>query len=160
MTAITGKLLAFQFSFSERAAGINLDGVTHEQSLIHPAAGGNCINWIVGHIVTYRHEILASLGEVTSWPEECARAYGRGSSGGATPGATLPLSRLVGDLKATTPLLVRRLEALKDEELAAPAPSGKQSLGERLAFDLFHEAYHVGQLGVLRRTIGLPGAIR
>lgn len=32
--------------------------------------------------------------------------------------------------------------------------------GDRLSFALFHEAYHVGQLGILRRIAGHPGATK
>ena len=38
-------------------------------------------------------------------------------------------------------------------------PLEKDTLGWRLAFLQFHEAYHAGQLGLLRRLLGKDGAI-
>ena len=40
-----------------------------------------------------------------------------------------------------------------DDSLRSPEPGGNCLL-------LFHEAYHVGQTGVLRRLLGRSGAIR
>ena len=35
-----------------------------------------------------------------------------------------------------------------------------EAVGSLLAGLLFHEAYHVGQTGVLRRLIGMDGALK
>lgn len=34
------------------------------------------------------------------------------------------------------------------------------NVGERLAFLQFHESYHAGQVGLLRRLLGKDGVIR
>ena len=41
----------------------NVDGLTHEESLVRPPAGGNPANWILGHIIVTRDRILEHLGE-------------------------------------------------------------------------------------------------
>jgi hypothetical protein len=43
---------------------------------------------------------------------------------------------------------------------AAWSPEDRMPRGQRLAFLQFHEADHVGRLGLLRRLAGHPGAIR
>jgi uncharacterized damage-inducible protein DinB len=65
------------------------------------------------------------------------------------------------DLHATTPVIVERLNRLSPDALAAPSSTNPRStLEQQLGFLAFHESYHVGQVGVLRRLIGKPGAIR
>ncbi len=49
------------FQFNSFALNKNLKDVSHEESLKSSDAGGNCMNWIVGHIIVTRdflHEIL------------------------------------------------------------------------------------------------------
>lgn len=30
---------------------LNVAGLTHEESLIQPRPGGNCLNWVMGHLL-------------------------------------------------------------------------------------------------------------
>jgi uncharacterized damage-inducible protein DinB len=157
---IPATLLAYQFGVTVGALGMNLDGISDEESRRRPPHGGNSIHWALGHIVSYRQVVLELLGESPVWPKERTGAYGRGSSGDVPAEHSLPLSQLMEDLQATTAAIVRRLEALPAGALEAPGPNPKQTLGQRLAFLAFHESYHAGQIGLLRRLAGKPGAIR
>ena len=157
---IPAKLLAYQFGVTVGALGVNLEGISDEESRRRPPHGGNSIHWTLGHIVSYRQVVLELLGESPVWPKARTEAYGRGSSGDVPAEHILTLSQLMEDLQATTPEIVRCLEALPAETLEAPGPNPKQTLGQRLAFLAFHESYHAGQIGLLRRLAGKPGAIR
>lgn len=158
--SIPAALLAYQFGLTARGLGANLEGISDEESRRRPPNGGNSIHWVVGHIVSYRRLTLELLGEQPIWPKERTEAYGRGSSGEVPAEHALALSRLMEDLQATTAAIVKRLEALPDGALEAPSPNPKQTLGQHLAFLAFHEFYHVGQTGLLRRLCGKTGAIR
>ncbi|HEU4365843.1 MAG TPA: DinB family protein [Candidatus Krumholzibacteria bacterium] len=157
---IPAALLAYQFGLTARGLGANLEGISDEEGRRRPPQGGNSINWVVGHIVSYRRVVLELLGEQPTWPKERTEAYGRGSSGDARGDQILPLAQLMEDLQATTAAIVKRLEALPDGALETPGPNPKQTLGQHLAFLSFHESYHAGQVGLLRRLAGKPGAIR
>ena len=41
---------------------VNLDGITHEESLHQPSPAGNCLNWILGHLVASYDNLLKVLG--------------------------------------------------------------------------------------------------
>jgi uncharacterized damage-inducible protein DinB len=41
-------------------------------------------------------------------------------------------------------------------DLGRKLPTGS-TLGDALSFLAFHEAYHLGQLGLIGRTLGKPG---
>ena len=49
-------------NYNHYAVNKNLEGITHEESLINPQAGGNCINMVLGHIVVTRDTLLEVFG--------------------------------------------------------------------------------------------------
>src|SRR5947208_14369503 len=59
----------------------HVDGITHEESLRAPGAAGNCLNWVVGHLVGARQRWLAMvLGAAPAMdPARFAAVYTRGS---------------------------------------------------------------------------------
>ena len=148
--------LSMLFGTNAGAIRLNLDGVTHELSLVRPEAAGNCINWVVGHIIASRNQVLELVGAAPIWAEEESAPYGRGSPP-LPVGDERELSELREVLDASQEVLIERLGEISDEELGEVV--GKKSRLEQLVFLHFHEAYHVGQLGLLRRLVGLGGAI-
>jgi len=154
--------LAALFDVDYRVLTRNVAGVSHEQSLASPRPGGNCLNWVVGHILASRGDILRLLGERAPWSEADAAPYRRGSPPLGPGAAARPFESLLADLERTQETLRASLAKRTPEDLAVRAPEsspGGGTVGETLAFLHFHEAYHAGQTGILRRFIGLPGAI-
>ena len=122
------------------------------------------MNWIVGHILANRNVVLQILGEETIWSKDETARYARGSKPVADPESAIPFERMLKDLEASQARITGGLERLGTTGLAEPVPSeligGKEvSIGTALAGFLFHEAYHVGQTGIIRRLIGKEGAI-
>lgn len=68
--------IVYLMNFNSQAMGLNLDGLTHEDSLVQPPSG-NCINWMLGHLLVHRHRMLETLGEPAPIPEALMR-YDRG----------------------------------------------------------------------------------
>jgi hypothetical protein len=68
---------------------------------------------------------------------------------------------LVADVVATGERLERAFAALDDAALSGPFPAplvgGGRTLEDGLHFLHFHETYHLGQIGLLRRILGHPG---
>ena len=157
MTAAT---LLVQYRFAHSALERNLDGLSEGECLASPESGGNCINWIVGHLLSSRNGVHALLGLDPAWLESMGASdpYRRGASGFAVDRA-VPLSALRGALGQSQTAVIAALEQISPERLAEQA-SETMSVGERLAFLGFHESYHVGQTGLLRRVLGKAGAIK
>jgi uncharacterized damage-inducible protein DinB len=145
--------------FSNRSLGMNLEGVTHEESLIHPQAGGNCINWVLGHIVAHRDTMLTMLGQPALLDEATAARYARGSQPVLGDGDDVQKLEVLKDALEQSYDRVRSVLSAADEATFA-APSGKSTLGDSLVFLLGHEWYHGGQVGLLRRITGHAGAIQ
>ena len=140
----------------------NLDGVTHEESLIQPEGGGNCLNWVLGHIVATRDNAMQLLNQEPVWGKEIAGIYQRGSDPLRDGSNAQPLEKIVADLERSQDRLVAGLATVSEPELSAPSPdkSIAETVGEMLFVLQFHEAYHAGQTGLLRRIAGHEGAIK
>ena len=121
-----------------------------------PGGHGNSIMWIVGHITQTRAGLLSLLGEraSTGWGELFRRGAQR-QDPSAYPDAQA-IKTTGADL---TNRLRAKLETITDEELAAPINAAVKlpnvaTVGDALAFFAFHEAYHVGQLGYVKKALG------
>ena len=141
----------------------NVAGLTQADSLVQPEADGNCLNWVVGHLVCIYNQCLRLLGQERVMGEAELKRYERGSP--PIHGASEALE--LGDLLAAWNETVRRVDAglasLTAERLNEPAPSPTgnpdETVRSLMATILFHQAYHAGQTGLLRRIAGKPGAI-
>ena len=51
-----------QFGYVYMVTAANLEGLTHEQSLAQPSPGGNCANWILGHLTDVQNGKMRLLG--------------------------------------------------------------------------------------------------
>jgi uncharacterized damage-inducible protein DinB len=145
------------FEVNHYAIGANARDLTHDESLLEPHPGANSANWVLGHIVQNRGSILQMVGEKPVWNEQDGEVYKRGSRP-LERKAAKPYPELLQALDLSQERLMAGLNRLPDEKLGAVAD--KDSLGRKLAFLQFHEAYHAGQLGILRRVAGKPGAIK
>ena len=145
------------FGVHRYAIGLNLTDLTHEESLRSPDAGGNCVNWVLGHIIASRAQMMGLLGRDSTFGAENLERYKRGTSGTAAAGGYLPLGTLVSELDRSQEALATALAAATPEQLAAAR--GEDTVFGALAFLQFHEGYHIGQLGLLRRLVGRAGQI-
>ena len=152
-TKITNKI----FGVHQYAIRLNGADMTHEESLIAPQPGGNCANWVLGHIIVSRGDIVALLGGEKLWTDEQAAPYLRGSRGFEANPSFLPWPSLLTELDKSQEVLAKEIASASPEKLAESL--GKDTVAERLAFLQFHEGYHVGQLGLLRRLVGRAGQI-
>ena len=155
--------LGFLYGINQAALRRNTEGLTHEESVRPPEPAGNCLNWVLGHIVATRHAALRMLQLEGPWPPDTVDLYKRGSAPLTDAALALRWERLLEDFDHTQALLQDGLDRATDAALAAPggrSPVGELDVGRYLAFLQFHEAYHIGQIGVLRRLAGREGAIR
>jgi hypothetical protein len=155
---VTADDLAQLLSFSSRALEANLAGFNHAESLQAPPQGGNCVNWITGHILLHRNKMLALLGELPVWAEGDESRYERGSQPLADPAEAERLEVLREELERARERLSGALASVGAERLAGTVGTG--TLQGRLMILLGHELYHAGQIAVLRRLSGRAGAIR
>ena len=162
---MTSSDLIKMYEFSYGALNRNLEGVSNEESLIIPQPAGNCINWVLGHVVTARNLVLTLAGGASIVSSDDAAPYRRGSDP-LQPGDSVPdIGTLRGWLADSQQQLIPALAEISEEALALAVPEVYRrppltgSIAEALTRLAFHEAYHNGQIGLLRRLAGKAGAI-
>jgi hypothetical protein len=143
---------------------LNLEGISHEQSLIQPRPAGNCLNWVVGHLVTVYNQVLPLLGQTPVESGGDLSRYARGSPALTRASDSVPLRELVSAWDEACVRVDTGLAALAPQRLEmlvphSPTGDPEETLGSLLGVVLFHQAYHAGQLGILRRMAGEHGAI-
>jgi hypothetical protein len=165
---LTGSDLVNLYEFTFGAIKRNLDGVANEDSLVTPQPGGNCMNWILGHVVAARSMFLnlAGAGMANGNGDPRLDRYRRGSEPLSPADTPLDLATLRGMLEDSQRQLLPVLAAMTEEALNADIPEQLRrpplmgNVGQALARMNSHESYHNGQLGLLRRLVGKEGAIR
>lgn len=46
-----------------KVISMNINDVSHEESMIFPNGEANCMNWVLGHLIYIRNVFLNVLGE-------------------------------------------------------------------------------------------------
>lgn len=115
--------------------------------------GGNSFNWILGHIVWWRNEMIELAGGARPWKDGVGGQY-RGNPGERRPKSFDPATAMgLPELKEAYNECGRRLENILDSNTV------DSETQRRLLALLGHEIYHAGQLGVLRLLAGREGAL-
>ena len=143
----------------------NVDGLTQEESLVQPHSGGNCLNWVVGHLLCVYNQSLPLLGQEPVLQESALKRYDRGAPPLQDPAEALELQELLTAWDEATKRIDAGLASLSPETLDRPAPfspsnNPNETVRSLLTTVFFHQAYHAGQTGILRRVAGKEGAIR
>ncbi len=156
------ELLQNQFALFYRTVKANLADVTAEDALTQPVPGGNCTNWIVGHVTHVQNAVATLVGADPVWASaQLERDWNEPITSGSE---AVDWEPMVERLVASEPVVLAAIEGLDDAALDADGfddPFGNVvTRGELLGLLAFHQIYHAGQLGLSRRVAGLPGVIR
>ena len=144
------------FALTHRVIHMQTEGLTNADSLIQPSFRGNCLNWVLGHILVGRSQVLELLGESPIWDEAEAARYRSGSDPVTAEEQALSLEQLLADLDRSQERISAALASVSPALLAEPEGSSEsnQSRGQAVAFLHWHETYHTGQLELLRQLAG------
>jgi hypothetical protein len=163
---VQGRLetIAFNHAVFLRAVGEDL---TPEQATRPVMEGGSHVLWLVGHMAWAYDVILRSglNGEPSLIPAEWPALFGFGSKPTSDPARYPSLAETLAGLKTAYDAAMAYLATIPDADLPQPLPA--RYIGKRkfrtwsglLQTSCFHEAYHCGQVGMLRRGLGLGSGI-
>jgi hypothetical protein len=146
--------LAGQFTVGTNLVRRALAGVDEEALYRQPGPHSNPMLWVAGHLTQFRVRLVRVLGSERPVPwEQLFRTGSRLHEPSDYP-RIAEIEAIWGELSEE---LGGRLEALTAAELddtpRVRAPSTDGTLAGALALFAFHEGYHVGQLGYLRRWL-------
>jgi hypothetical protein len=98
-------------------------------------------------MVATRNMLMDILGEPHILSDLQAQPYQRGARPPLDAGRAMPLAEIVAALDRSQDTVMRRLASLPEQQIQTAAGLS------------FHESYHLGQCGLLRRLLGKAGAI-
>jgi uncharacterized damage-inducible protein DinB len=133
-----------------------LDGLTDEQAIVRASPTTNSLAFIAAHVADSRYFLLKTLGDAR--PSPLSR-YLDGAKGieDLTQCPSLPETQAAWT--AVSRALRDRMEALTAVELDADFegrfPTDATVIGV-FTFLVQHDSYHVGQMALLRKYVGLP----
>jgi len=136
------------------------EGLTHADSLRQLPFRGNCLNWVLGHILVHRDKVLILLGEPSILDESETDLYKRESLPITDNDSAVNLDVLLKRLKQSHEGILAGLEKVTPGDMDKKVDEAKeQTVRERIEFLQWHETYHVGQLEILRQLAGKDDSI-
>ncbi len=155
MSSSTAALKA-QFDLHTRLFTNATAGISDNESGIRNSEHVNNMKWIAGHLLNTRLGNMSRIAGLS--PDESYNAqFGRGNS--FDPNATYPpLEEITSKWQAASAAIGEGISNIPEEALSSKspvqAPIADDTLRGLVAFLVSHEAYHIGQLGMLRKMIG------
>ncbi|MBN2370970.1 MAG: DinB family protein [Vicinamibacteria bacterium] len=137
-----------------------LSGLTREQGLARLGDGANPHLWIAAHLASARYGLglLIGLNSPCPWGER----FTRGSKVGE-PSQIPEVHEVRVAWASVNEALGPRLGQLTDCDLDATSPrrfpTSDPSVLGAIGFLVYHEAYHIGQLALIRKALGLGGLV-
>ncbi|MCG7381862.1 DinB family protein [Paenibacillus sp. ACRRY] len=130
-----------------------IEGLTAEQAAWVPPSGGSSIWQMVNHMYYYNHRLLNRLeGTTPSQPPADSNVSTFGDSG--DPQDNEGWNQLMQDLNTVAAGLRVKIASLQPSELEASYMDTETKWGHELARWVLHDAYHAGQIVLLRRQQG------
>lgn len=147
------QLVTRQFKLQERLYKNVLSDLEDVRSK-RPGDKVNHAAWIAGHLVSTRNFVVSLLGGEANEPHPELFANGKGLDADATyPSLAESLASFEEVSTTMYDALANATPEMLSAEAPFPVPTGS-TMGDMMAFLAHHEAYHIGQIGILRRIFG------
>ena len=131
--------------------------VTHQLSLKRIDARTNNIIFITAHLLDARYYLANYTGyEITSPFKKIFESLNQVNDSNKLP----PLKALLIDWQKSEGILLKHFENIDQDRLRLKSPAvfpvEDDTVFGGITFLISHESYHIGQVGLLRKALGLP----
>lgn len=152
MLSVQAKKIVEKYEFLNMVIHGITDSITHEESIMQLQFDTNCMNWVMGHIVTNRSHVLEVLDAAHAWRDEVRTLYHTGTAPIKPESSALQFEKLLVYLDESVELLTRALENVSAEWLAENFTNykGEKTREAHLSGFHWHETYHIGQLEIFK----------
>jgi uncharacterized damage-inducible protein DinB len=145
------------YNLSDRILATSIQDLSDQDARARSRAGaGPSVAWIIGHLCHFKIQVLELLGQSRTNPFAAQFERTAASDGEAYP----PLTELVSTFSALNSEVCSALES-SAARLETTVPGGglhqERTLLDAILFFAWHEAYHIGALGAIRRDMGRRG---
>ena len=127
------------------------------ETLIQPQPSGNCMNWVLGHLLDNQINLLTMLEGASPVEPANLERYRRESDPIRADGeGVLGLEQLLAGHDAVFAAIGARLDEMNEVAFEREIEQGgrRLTLGWRVFFLHFHYTFHLGQLELLRQVAG------
>jgi hypothetical protein len=155
------EVIGFHHSLFLRAVGDNL---TSRSAVFQIAEGGSHILWLVGHMAWSYDFVMRSgfNGEPSVLPADWASQFGIGTKPVGDPSKYPSLAATLDALGKANAAAMSFLATVPDSKLPEDLPATHPLKGLFRTYNgfflaaTFHQAYHTGQVAMIKRSLGLP----
>lgn len=144
------ELIKQQYTRTRTTLAKALEGTSPEIFDIIPEGFNNNIHWQVGHILTTGALFMFHGQQVL--PENYNALFGNSTKPADWTGDVPSVETLLAQLEEQLEQINKIDVSTFDQRLDQPF-IGNETIGELAAMGAFHEAYHVGQVHILKRLI-------
>ena len=149
------KKILEDYNFHNRIMHFFIDGISHKESVLQLPFKHNCMNWILGHIVTNRSHVLEVVGAEHAWQEEARKLYHQDTQPVTEDTLSIKFETLVANLDESVELLEVALQDKSDSWFDENFENyrGEKTRYEHVTSFHWHESFHLGQLEILKAFI-------
>lgn len=149
------RTLVTQFDLHTRLFNNVLEGITDTDTNQRASETVNHIKWLAGHLASTRFS-MKKIGQLEG-EDPYADLFSHGHS--IRDDVTYPsIETIKTQWNAISDKISAGLPHVPEDVLKGPAPANfpidDDTFGGMLAFLMHHEAYHIGQIGLLRKHLG------
>lgn len=159
MDPVVGAFAQF-LSLNEHLLVKAIDGLSDEELRHHPGSESNPMLWLAGHLAGARSMLARALGTGVDvpWAHKFAQKSQPDENGDYPSGA-----EILATIKTLGNQLRERFAQMSDADLSGPSPRDfpipDKTLRGMIAFVIYHESYHVGQIAYVKKWLGYPGVV-
>ena len=155
MPAPKAQSIIQDFEFHNMLIHRFVEGVSHEESILQLPFEHNCMNWILGHIVTNRSHMLETVDAAHAWQKDVRALYHTGTSPITPERPSVKFETLIAHLDESVILLMAALENVSEEWLEENHSNyrGEKTRYAHVTGFHWHESFHIGQLEILKAFI-------
>ena len=133
----------------------SLKGISDEDFGHRTDIRNNSIQWVLGHLISSRTNMIQQLGLDQEFYAD--GLFRRGKE--ALDKSEYPSkSQMVSDWNSVSEKLIHAIENADEKALSAKSqyqyPVEDQTIFGGITFLCFHEAYHIGQIAYIQKTLG------
>lgn len=150
------KHLLYMLKNNQGIANKLLEDINEEESLTQTSERFNHIRWLTGHLVYSNSYVLSLLGDESENYKDFEKLFGMGSKLTDDTSAYPSMKSLRERLNLIHEKAIKAIEKASDADLEREVDEGelKSPLWQKVAFFSMHEAYHAGQIVIVRKAIG------
>ena len=145
------------YGLSNRILATGIADLSEQDARIRSRGGaGPSVAWTIGHLCHFKIVALTLLGVEQANPF-AARFERTPASDGADYPSLAELTATFSELHSELSVALESAPARLDAPMRGTGPHDEKRILDTILFSAWHEAYHIGSIGAIRKELGWQG---